>query len=213
MPIYLSPKMMDELAGGMREGYGAKVVGLSAALSALDALPHHIMAQCRRTVLKKAANIVARAARSHAPKGETGDFKKSIGSRIKTYQGGDYAMVIIGSRRGARWGYRSRISHLIESGWRITVGGRLARDRKTTKGRSRQAENTGRSVGVKPGWHPMEKAFSQTQGTVRETIINGIAQTIASLPPAPAGGGVPSWVRDAAAGGFVQSGSEDILSD
>jgi Bacteriophage HK97-gp10, putative tail-component len=97
--------------------------GLEETMAALRRLKPSKGRAILRKGLTKATRILAKGAKSRAPKGPTGLLKKSIGSKVKTYPKG--AVVgLVGARKGhkkvidGRNVDPARYSHLSERGRR-----------------------------------------------------------------------------------------------
>jgi len=82
-----------------------KVEGIERLMQALTELPKRVQNKVLRKAVRKGATVLTRAMRQGAPKkgsteDATGQLRRSIGSRMKTYRG--TVVAIVGPRRGFR---------------------------------------------------------------------------------------------------------------
>jgi HK97 gp10 family phage protein len=123
----------------------ADVTGLAAALASLDAVPKAL----RKKLLKKAVTLasrrVTRQAKANIKGVGTGLLKRSLGQKLKSYQGGEVQVGLVGPRKGFATVVRGRkadpvrYSHFVEKGTRphsVKSGAALARRGKADVGQT-----------------------------------------------------------------------------
>lgn len=104
----------------------------------------HLGEQMRKRILRKAvraaAKLIEKAAKSHADASkDTGLLKKSIGTVVRVYRGGDKVIAVIGPRVGFRRVIDGRVmdptkyAHLVENGVKPHALGKGSSLRKKTQ--------------------------------------------------------------------------------
>lgn len=96
--------------------------GLQEVLANLDGVAKKVRKKAVRTGVAKAGRLLARAAKANSPQGGTGQLKRSIGSKVKTYPSG-VVVAIVGPRKGfavvdakGKKHDPANIAHLVEFG-------------------------------------------------------------------------------------------------
>jgi len=130
-------------------------------------LPEKVFKRHVGKAANKAMTPVSRAAKKLAPK-DSGDYRKSIGKKKKTYSRNKVVWIGVGPRHGKA---HSSLGHLIEFGHRVVTGGsttRIAGKRSGRVNRAKSADRTGkgRVVGYIPAQPHLRPALRKNKGTV-----------------------------------------------
>lgn len=151
--------------------YSARVTiqGVERTMARLQRLPGGVLREAREKTLRLIGQAGVRHLRRISPR-DTGAWKRSLSYKLWpdqfTQQMFNTALVIIGSRRGQRWKNRANIAHLLEEGWRITVGGTAPQEMKRT---ARYSKRTGeRGKGTVRGRHPGFRIHLRTWAVVSQ---------------------------------------------
>lgn len=127
----------------------------------------------------KAMTVVSRDAKKLAPK-DSGDYRKSIGKKKKSYPRSKVVWIGVGPIKGRNNAY---LGHLIEYGHRMVTGGTVARLSGRRKGRADAAgkqTGTGRVVGFVPPHPHLRPAMQRNKGAVltqfRRDLHSGILE-------------------------------------
>ena len=124
----------------------------------------------------RAMTAVSRAAKRLAPK-DTGDYRKSIGKKKKTYSRTQTVWVGVGPRKGKN---NYSLAYLLEYGHRMVVGGSTARTSGSRVERARTAERTGtgRMVRFVPPRMHLRPAMRRNRAAVVATYTSGLRDGI-----------------------------------
>lgn len=156
-----------------------KAEGVRGLQAALDLLPDAMGKRIRRKVIGRAGAAIAKHAKAFAPV-DKGLFRQSLGQVTRFYPETDVVLSVVGSRRGEQYGGRANIAHLLESGWRIAVGGTLRRAGSTKAPRSRSSGSRGGGEvrGQHPGFQVMERALTVGAGEAESIVRQGIGEEV-----------------------------------
>lgn len=147
---------------------------------AMKQLPEKVFLRHAGKAAGKAMTPVSRTAKKMAPK-ESGDYRKSIGKKRKTYRRTHTVWVGVGPRKGKANAY---LGHLHEFGHRIVVGGTTARvggkrHGKADAAKDRSRTGKGRVVGfvpprphLRPGLrNNQDKVFSTCKTELKKGVL------------------------------------------
>jgi len=134
---------------------------------ALKNIPEKVFKRTVGKAANKSMTPVSRKAKKLAPK-DSGDYRKSIGKKKKTYTRNKVVWVGVGPRKGKPNAY---LGHLIEYGHRIVSGGTVARVSGRRAGRADRARDEsrtgqGRVVGFVPPRPHLRPALRQSKAKV-----------------------------------------------
>lgn len=125
--------------------------GLGKALENLREVDKRVARKVLPKGIRAGAKVLAKVAKAEAPV-DTGTLRKSMWTRVKSYQGGKRVQAIVGPRRFkyANGKNPANYAHLVELGHRVANRGKLLRVQgkgKNTKFKGGQGKMLGRAKG------------------------------------------------------------------
>ncbi len=146
---------------------------------AAKSLPEKVFLKHVGKSANKAMTPVSRAAKKKAPK-LSGDYRKSIGKKKKTYKRSQVVWIGVGPRKGK---HNYALGHLIEMGHRIVVGGTAARVSGSRAGQIAAAQKAartgkGRVVGFIPAQPHLRPALRENKTKVLSQYAKGLKKGI-----------------------------------
>jgi HK97 gp10 family phage protein len=148
-----------------------KLAGLKAVLDSLADLNRTVRNKILRAAINDGSRPILDNMKARAPVGDTGQFRRSLGRRVRTYRQSGVVVVVIGPRKGFRVVTQrgtklvphdpAKIAHLLEFGHVIVRGGK--------------------AVGHAPPYPTIGPAMEEEKGAATQAIGDRIAAELAKI--------------------------------